>query len=87
VPERDAIRKLARALLRVVFLHRHHPPKRVGQIDDGEPPALYRSGREPLGGNLSGVRRVTGYAADGAASLWIYRRAEQPGLRCGAPIG
>lgn len=77
----------------LLFLERLAPRTAPAALADERIAALYARGRDLLRANLGGWRRTTTRAVRagepwplGTPRLWVYDRAGQPCLRCGAPI-
>lgn len=77
----------------LLFLERVAPRTATAALPDRRIAALYARGRELLRANLGGWRRTTTRVVRagepeplGLPRLWVYGRAGQPCLRCGAPI-
>lgn len=67
----------------LLFIQRHGPLTRMGQVDDHALAELYREAARLLSANLGGGARKTRADQDGRGPLWVYGRAAQPCLRCG----
>lgn len=70
----------------LLFLHRLHPQRALGSIDDATLAAVYRDAAALLRRNLGPGPRTTRFADDGAGRLWVYGRGGRPCLRCGSAI-
>ena len=69
----------------LLFLNRIHPSTLTASLDDDVLLKLVESARQLLLRNRQGLRRHTRIHAAGAR-LWVYERAGQPCLQCGAQI-
>lgn len=68
-----------------LFLERVAPTSALGDLDDERLRAVFIRARALLRANLRGGSRRT-RAEDGRGELWVYGRAGEPCLVCGAPI-
>jgi endonuclease-8 len=69
-----------------LFLERLDPWAPVARFSNEELRAVLRRAAELLAANTGGGRRVTTGRRSPGESLWVYRRAGRPCLRCGSLI-
>ena len=69
-----------------LFLARLSPVVRRADLPAEALIGLYHLASDLIRANLGGGPRVTRWGPGGRPGLWVYRRAGEPCLRCGAPI-
>ena len=70
----------------LLFLERISPRAELQAVADAALVALYEKASRLLRRNLGGGARATRFDENGRGSLWVYRRQDQPCLRCDTPI-
>jgi endonuclease-8 len=70
----------------VLFLHRCHPARALGDCGDALLQAMYDDAARLLARNTGGGARRTRWANDEAGGLWVYGRRGQPCLVCDRPL-
>ncbi len=69
-----------------LFIRGIKPNAPVASADDVARAGLFRLGARLLQANVGPATRRTRFATDGRGPLWVYGRAHQPCLECGARI-